>query len=76
MGKDKLLVSQDHFAGMSIGQSACAIGTQILSDVLEEPQPEKINWDNVRVLIASFLKTFGPIITPLVIGWLTPKVTE
>jgi ElaB/YqjD/DUF883 family membrane-anchored ribosome-binding protein len=33
----------------------------------------KIDWTNVRKLIAQLLEKWGPVFLPIIIGWLTPK---
>lgn len=76
MCKDKSRDLSVMFEGKTLGEGLCLIGQQVAYDVLEVPNPQKIDWSNLRLMIAAFLEKFGPIILPLVIGWMTPKETE
>jgi hypothetical protein len=60
----------------SLGESVIEIGNEIHDSILTASDPTKIDWTNIRTLLALFFDKFGPIIIPLLITWLTPKKPE
>lgn len=60
----------------TLGESLVDIGKEIHMEILTAPDPMSVDWTNIKDLFVKLLQQFGPLLTTLIIGWLTPKTKE